>query len=80
MRMVTGDNISTARAIAAKCGIIQPGDDFLCIDGKDFNRLIRNEKGEVLSQSFLSHLQVVQNASSRIMTGTQNYVFLTLYQ
>ncbi|XP_062315480.1 plasma membrane calcium-transporting ATPase 3-like isoform X5 [Osmerus eperlanus] len=47
VRMVTGDNISTARAIAAKCGIIQPGDDFLCIDGKDFNRLIRNEKGEV---------------------------------
>lgn len=45
--MVTGDNINTARAIAAKCGIIQPGDDFLCIDGKDFNRRIRNEKGEV---------------------------------
>nr|XP_029520471.1 plasma membrane calcium-transporting ATPase 3-like isoform X4 [Oncorhynchus nerka] len=47
VRMVTGDNINTARAIAAKCGIIQPGDDFLCIDGKEFNRRIRNEKGEV---------------------------------
>ncbi|XP_027026427.1 plasma membrane calcium-transporting ATPase 3b isoform X2 [Tachysurus fulvidraco] len=47
VRMVTGDNINTARAIAAKCGIIQPGDDFLCIDGKDFNRRIRNEKGEI---------------------------------
>uniref|UniRef100_A0A673XS21 Calcium-transporting ATPase n=1 Tax=Salmo trutta TaxID=8032 RepID=A0A673XS21_SALTR len=47
VRMVTGDNINTARAIAAKCGIIHPGEDFLCIDGKEFNRRIRNEKGEV---------------------------------
>ncbi|XP_065142077.1 plasma membrane calcium-transporting ATPase 3b isoform X4 [Paramisgurnus dabryanus] len=47
VRMVTGDNINTARAIAAKCGIIQPGDDFLCLEGKEFNRRIRNEKGEV---------------------------------
>lgn len=47
MRMVTGDNINTARAIAIKCGIIHPGEDFLCIDGKEFNRRIRNEKGEV---------------------------------
>lgn len=45
--MVTGDNINTARAIAAKCGIIHPGDDFICLEGKDFNRRIRNEKGEV---------------------------------
>ncbi|XP_029791376.1 plasma membrane calcium-transporting ATPase 4 isoform X2 [Suricata suricatta] len=47
VRMVTGDNINTARAIATKCGIIAPGDDFLCLEGKEFNRLIRNEKGEV---------------------------------
>ncbi|XP_007939355.1 plasma membrane calcium-transporting ATPase 4 [Orycteropus afer afer] len=47
VRMVTGDNINTARAIANKCGIITPGDDFLCLEGKEFNRLIRNEKGEV---------------------------------
>ncbi|XP_039507884.1 plasma membrane calcium-transporting ATPase 3b isoform X4 [Pimephales promelas] len=47
VRMVTGDNINTARAIAAKCGIIQAGDDFLCLDGKEFNRRIRNEKGEI---------------------------------
>ncbi|XP_036000113.1 plasma membrane calcium-transporting ATPase 3b isoform X1 [Fundulus heteroclitus] len=47
VRMVTGDNINTARAIAAKCGIIHPGDDFICLDGKEFNRRIRNEKGEI---------------------------------
>uniref|UniRef100_A0A8V5HAF5 Calcium-transporting ATPase n=1 Tax=Melopsittacus undulatus TaxID=13146 RepID=A0A8V5HAF5_MELUD len=47
VRMVTGDNINTARAIATKCGILLPGEDFLCLEGKEFNRLIRNEKGEV---------------------------------
>ncbi|XP_068930728.1 plasma membrane calcium-transporting ATPase 4 isoform X2 [Petaurus breviceps papuanus] len=48
VRMVTGDNINTARAIATKCGILTPGEDFLCLEGKEFNRLIRNEKGEVV--------------------------------
>ncbi|CAL8242518.1 unnamed protein product [Merluccius merluccius] len=47
VRMVTGDNINTARAIASKCGILQPGDDFICLEGKEFNRRIRNEKGEI---------------------------------
>ncbi|XP_051976613.1 plasma membrane calcium-transporting ATPase 1-like isoform X4 [Xyrauchen texanus] len=47
VRMVTGDNLNTARAIATKCGILLPGDDFLCIEGKEFNRRIRNEKGEI---------------------------------
>lgn len=47
VRMVTGDNVNTARAIATKCGILTPKDDFLCLEGKEFNRLIRNEKGEV---------------------------------
>ncbi|XP_027631818.1 plasma membrane calcium-transporting ATPase 4 isoform X1 [Tupaia chinensis] len=47
VRMVTGDNVNTARAIATKCGILTPGEDFLCLEGKEFNRLIRNEKGEV---------------------------------
>uniref|UniRef100_A0A671S5R6 Calcium-transporting ATPase n=1 Tax=Sinocyclocheilus anshuiensis TaxID=1608454 RepID=A0A671S5R6_9TELE len=47
VRMVTGDNLNTARAISTKCGILQPGDDFLCLEGKEFNRRIRNEKGEI---------------------------------
>ena len=42
MRMVTGDNINTARAIATKCGIIKPGDNFLVLEGKDFNKKIRD--------------------------------------
>ncbi|XP_029951494.1 plasma membrane calcium-transporting ATPase 1-like [Salarias fasciatus] len=47
VRMVTGDNIETARAIATKCGILHPGSDFLCLDGKEFNRRIRNDLGEI---------------------------------
>ncbi|XP_051916328.1 plasma membrane calcium-transporting ATPase 1-like isoform X1 [Hippocampus zosterae] len=47
VRMVTGDNINTARAIASKCGILQPGGDFLCLEGKEFNRRIRNQLGEI---------------------------------
>lgn len=45
--MVTGDNINTARAIATKCGILTPGEDSVCLEGIEFNRLIRNDEGEV---------------------------------
>lgn len=47
VRMVTGDNINTARSIAMKCGIINPQDNFLVLDGKEFNRRIRGADGEV---------------------------------
>lgn len=47
VRMVTGDNINTARSISMKCGIIKPGDDFLILEGKEFNRRIRDASGEV---------------------------------
>lgn len=47
VRMVTGDNINTARSIAAKCGIITPDQDMLVLTGKEFNKSIRNSRGEV---------------------------------
>uniref|UniRef100_A0A7E4UN35 Calcium-transporting ATPase n=1 Tax=Panagrellus redivivus TaxID=6233 RepID=A0A7E4UN35_PANRE len=47
VRMVTGDNINTARSIATKCGILKPGDDFIALEGKEFNERIRDENGEV---------------------------------
>ncbi|XP_059489575.1 plasma membrane calcium-transporting ATPase 2 isoform X2 [Neocloeon triangulifer] len=47
VRMVTGDNINTARSISMKCGIVKPGDDFLILEGKEFNRRIRDSNGEV---------------------------------
>lgn len=37
MRMVTGDNINTARSIATACGILKPGEDFIALEGKEFN-------------------------------------------
>ncbi|XP_015124585.1 plasma membrane calcium-transporting ATPase 2 isoform X4 [Diachasma alloeum] len=50
VRMVTGDNINTARSIAFKCGILKPTDDFLILEGKEFNRRIRDAHGEVQQQ------------------------------
>ena len=47
VRMVTGDNINTARSIATKCGILKPGDDFLILEGNEFNERIRDNNGEV---------------------------------
>ena len=41
VRMVTGDNVNTARSIATKCGILRPGDESLVLDGREFNQKIR---------------------------------------
>jgi Ca2+ transporting ATPase len=49
--MVTGDNIMTARSIATKCGIIKPEDDFLVLEGKEFNKQIRDSSGKVREKS-----------------------------
>nr|BCY27130.1 plasma membrane Ca++ ATPase isoform a [Phallusia philippinensis] len=50
VRMVTGDNVNTARSIATKCGIINPNEDILVIDGKEFNRRIRDAQGVIKQQ------------------------------
>ncbi|KAJ8983080.1 hypothetical protein NQ317_007122 [Molorchus minor] len=47
VRMVTGDNVNTARSIATKCGIVKPNEDFLILEGKEFNKRIRDSTGEV---------------------------------
>lgn len=47
VRMVTGDNVNTARSIAVKCGILKPTDDFLILEGKEFNARVRDANGEV---------------------------------
>ncbi|XP_053203024.1 plasma membrane calcium-transporting ATPase 2-like isoform X4 [Panonychus citri] len=52
VRMVTGDNVNTARSIALKCGIIKPGEDFIVLEGKEFNKRIRDSAGQVQQSLF----------------------------
>ncbi|KAF2363503.1 P-type ATPase [Trinorchestia longiramus] len=47
VRMVTGDNLATARAIAIKCGIVVPGQHGLELDSDQFNCMIRDKTGQV---------------------------------
>lgn len=53
VRMVTGDNVNTARSIATKCGILRPGENFLVLEGQEFNRRIRDKvTGQVKQELF----------------------------
>lgn len=45
VKMVTGDNIITAKAIARECGILTDG---LAIEGKDFRKKTRQEMEEII--------------------------------
>ena len=40
VRMVTGDNIVTARAIATEIGLIKENDDSIAMEGTEFNKLV----------------------------------------
>ena len=51
VRMVTGDNMDTAMAIAEKCGIIRSGCRHVVMEGKEFNKKIRNYAGQVCSHA-----------------------------
>ena len=53
VRMVTGDNVNTARSIATKCGILQPNGEFLVLEGKQFNKLIRDSTGKARNGDFV---------------------------
>ncbi|XP_072491086.1 plasma membrane calcium-transporting ATPase 1-like [Notamacropus eugenii] len=47
VRMITGDNLNTARAIAFKCGILDPHHNCFCLESGVFNRLICDKRGKV---------------------------------
>lgn len=56
VRMVTGDNVNTARSIAAKCGILHLNEDFLVLEGKEFNKRIRDPATGEVSQKLLDQI------------------------
>jgi magnesium-transporting ATPase (P-type) len=47
VRMLTEDNIDTARAIAKKAGILNQKDDYLVLDGQGLNTKTRDRNGVV---------------------------------
>uniref|UniRef100_A0A803MGG2 Calcium-transporting ATPase n=1 Tax=Chenopodium quinoa TaxID=63459 RepID=A0A803MGG2_CHEQI len=48
IKMITGDNVFTARAIAVECGILQPGDDInsAVVEGPEFRSYTDKERSE----------------------------------
>ncbi|KAK7430778.1 plasma membrane calcium [Neonectria magnoliae] len=68
VRMVTGDNIQTAKAIASECGIFRPDEGGIAMEGPEFRRLPEQE----LKQK-VQHLQVLARSSpedKRILVRT----------
>ncbi|EDV24949.1 uncharacterized protein TRIADDRAFT_25320 [Trichoplax adhaerens] len=66
VRMVTGDNLKTAKSIALKCGIISENDGFIVIEGKDFNRRIRDKHNKIslnLMSKLLPKIRVLARSS-----------------
>ena len=47
VRMVTGDNVITAKSVAVKCGIIRPNEESLVYNGNEFNSYIRDPDRKV---------------------------------
>lgn len=56
VRMVTGDNINTARSIAIKCGIISEGDNYLILEGKTFNQRVRDPRTGKIKQELIDQI------------------------
>ncbi|KAI1628781.1 Ca2+-transporting ATPase [Exophiala viscosa] len=48
VRMVTGDNISTARAIARECGILRKDEESIVMEGPKFRQLSDTEMDKIL--------------------------------
>ncbi|OQR89406.1 P-type ATPase (P-ATPase) Superfamily, partial [Thraustotheca clavata] len=67
VRMVTGDNVATATAIAKKCGILdQNANDELVMEGSEFRQKVLNSIGEIDQVAFdgiWPHLRVLARSS-----------------
>lgn len=67
VRMVTGDNVTTARAIASDCGILRKDEDCLVMEGPKFRQLSNEEMDAILPR-----LRVLARSSpedKRILVG-----------
>lgn len=67
VRMVTGDNITTARAIATSAGILTAGEDEIVMEGPKFRQLTEEEMDKVIPK-----LRVLARSSpedKRILVG-----------
>ncbi|KAF8570513.1 hypothetical protein P879_00214 [Paragonimus westermani] len=56
VRMVTGDNVNTARSIAIKCGILRPGDNYIVLEGKEFNNRVRDRQTNRIKQDLIDQV------------------------
>jgi len=81
VRMVTGDNVNTARSIATKCGILQPNDNFLVLDGREFNQRIRKNPDEkvVTSISSLIYITLLSTHADRQGVDISVTVYLFVF-
>ncbi|OQS03200.1 P-type ATPase (P-ATPase) Superfamily [Thraustotheca clavata] len=52
VRMVTGDNIMTARSIATKCGILKSGDNAITMEGSEFRSRVLDAQGKIIQSEF----------------------------
>jgi P-type Ca2+ transporter type 2C len=67
VRMVTGDNVTTARAIATECGILRKDEDGLVMEGPKFRQMSEKEMDEALPR-----LRVLARSSpedKRVLVG-----------
>lgn len=56
VRMVTEDNMITARSVAVKCGIVKPNEESLMYDGEEFNSYIRDPDRKVIITNLSANL------------------------
>ncbi len=63
VRMVTGDNVTTARAIAKECGIVTNDDD-LVIEGPVFRKMTPKQVDAILPRLKVGHSQALSCAAS----------------
>ena len=61
VRMVTGDNLTTAKKIAEQCGIYNPKNGGVAIEGPEFARIYKNNPEDI--DQLLPNLQVLARSS-----------------